>query len=98
MPNEELVKQIQKGINQTDNMKQLYKQNEDYIRKITYRYSYSKEDREDYKMSSIAILQEHDRFTYFVDTALSCVWEGTLYRVNRLSVKKVHYVGKDVIS
>ena len=47
MSNEELVKQIQKGNNQTDNMEQLYKQNEGYIRKIAYKYSYTKEDRED---------------------------------------------------
>lgn len=47
MSNEELVKQIQKGINQADNMEQLYKQNKGYIRKIVYKYSYTKEDRED---------------------------------------------------
>lgn len=47
MTNEELVKQIQKGINQVDNMEQLYKQNKGYIRKIAYKYSYTKEDRED---------------------------------------------------
>lgn len=40
MSNEELVKKIQKGINQTDNMEQLYSQNRGYIFKIANRYAH----------------------------------------------------------
>ena len=40
MSNEELVKQIQQGINQTDNMEQLYSQNRGYIFKIAKRYAH----------------------------------------------------------
>lgn len=40
MSNEELVKQIQQGINQADNMEHLYQQNRGYIFKIANRYSY----------------------------------------------------------
>ena len=47
MSNEELVKQIQQGINQTDNMKQLYQQNRGIIYKIAQRYAYNQDDIED---------------------------------------------------
>lgn len=40
MSNEELVKQIQQGINQTDNMEQLYSQNYGYIFKIAKKYAH----------------------------------------------------------
>lgn len=40
MTNEELVEQIQKGINQSDYMEQLYQQNRGYIFKIASRYSH----------------------------------------------------------
>jgi RNA polymerase primary sigma factor len=40
MTNEELVNQIQKGINPGDNMEQLYRQNKGYIFKIARRYTY----------------------------------------------------------
>ena len=40
MSNEELVKQIQQGINQTDNIEKLYQQNRGYIFKIASRYSH----------------------------------------------------------
>ena len=40
MSNEELVKQIQQGINQTDNMEKLYHQNRGYIFKIANRYAH----------------------------------------------------------
>lgn len=38
--NEELVKQIQRGINQTDNIEQLYQQNRGYIFKIANKYAH----------------------------------------------------------
>lgn len=40
MSNEELVKEIQKGINPGDNMELLYQQNDGYIRKIARRYAF----------------------------------------------------------
>lgn len=40
MSNEELVKKIQQGINQTDNMEQLYSQNRGYIFKMANRYAH----------------------------------------------------------
>ena len=40
MSNEELVKQIQQGINQTDNIEKLYQQNRGYIFKIAKRYAH----------------------------------------------------------
>ena len=40
MTNEELVKQIQQGINPGDGMEQLYRQNDGYIRKIARRYAF----------------------------------------------------------
>lgn len=40
MSNEELVKKIQQGINQTDNMEQLYSQNRGYIFKIAKKYAH----------------------------------------------------------
>lgn len=40
MSNEELVKQIQQGINQTDSMEQLYQQTRGYIFKIANRYAH----------------------------------------------------------
>ena len=40
MTNEELVEQIQRGINQADNMEQLYQQNRGYIFKIAKRYAH----------------------------------------------------------
>jgi len=43
MSNEELVKQIQQGINQADNLEQLYKQNKNYIYKIASRYAHADE-------------------------------------------------------
>lgn len=46
MSNEEIVKQIQQGINPGDNMEQLYQQNHGYIYNIARRYAY-KDDIED---------------------------------------------------
>lgn len=40
MSNEELVKKIQQGINQSDNMEQLYSQNRGYIFKIAKKYAH----------------------------------------------------------
>src|SRR5690554_1151309 len=40
MTNEELVEQIQRGINQSDNIEQLYQQNRGYIFTIAKRYAH----------------------------------------------------------
>lgn len=49
-------------------------------------------------MSSISIVQEHDKFTYVVDTAQSCVIGGDeIYRIQGMVVKKVHKIGKDMV-
>lgn len=47
MSNEELVKKIQQGINQTDNMELLYTQNRGFIYKIAQRRAYNQDDIED---------------------------------------------------
>lgn len=47
MSNEELVKKIQQGINQTDNMELLYTKNRGFIYKIASRYTFNQDDIED---------------------------------------------------
>lgn len=48
-------------------------------------------------MSSISIVQEHNRFTYVVDTAQSCVVNGNIYRIRDGKEIKTHLIGKDVV-
>jgi hypothetical protein len=48
-------------------------------------------------MSSITILQEYDKFTYFVDTATCTVVNDTIYRIEGINANKVYSIGKDVI-
>jgi RNA polymerase primary sigma factor len=66
MSNEELVKQIQKGINSADNMELLYLQNERYIDKIAKRYSFNG-DYEDLMQESYLGL--HEATKRYEDTA-----------------------------
>ena len=47
MSNEELVKQIQQGINETNNMEQLYNQNRGVIYKIAQKLAFNNDDIED---------------------------------------------------
>lgn len=47
MTNEELVKLIQSDINQTDNLKQLYVQNERFIHMFARRYAHNQDDIDD---------------------------------------------------
>lgn len=49
-------------------------------------------------MSSITIIQEHDRITFAVDTALCLVGEdGKLYRYYNEKVQKVQQIGQDMV-
>lgn len=48
-------------------------------------------------MSSITILQEYDRFVYFVDIAQSVVINDTIYRVRGANVQKTHAIAKDIV-
>ncbi|MGI6085224.1 MAG: sigma-70 family RNA polymerase sigma factor [Acetivibrionales bacterium] len=47
MSNEELVKQIRQGINETNNMEQLYNQNRGVIYKLAQKYAFNNDDIED---------------------------------------------------
>lgn len=48
-------------------------------------------------MSSLTVLQEYDRFTYFVDTAQSVVIGDTIYRLRDYKARKTHLVGRDIV-
>ena len=48
-------------------------------------------------MSNIAIVQEYDRFTYFVDTAVGTIIDGELYRIRDNKAEKTHLVGNDIV-
>lgn len=48
-------------------------------------------------MSSITILQEHDKFTYFVDTAQSFTANDTIYRVKGMNAQKTYSIAKDIV-
>lgn len=48
-------------------------------------------------MSSFSVIQNHDSFVFAVDTAVSCMINGVIYRKKDTRTEKAFYIGKDMV-